>query len=254
MAVSLRSLRSHLRKADIDFTEVIDEDTLVITLITDQDRNSYRQPDGSPKFRVLIQIHDDGRFLSISVPNAWRLGDSPHKAAVLEALLIMQSKFPVVRFDFHAEEGEIRANIEIPLADSRLTTEQLVRSIAALLQSLSTFDRVIYRAIANGVISFDDVEITDGWGDYDDDRLAKGDGSPSPRPAPEADRDEEQARLARRYQRLTRSTVGDRLRTVAAMAKLDGLEAVERLLCYTEEPPASPPSEADSSRPPGLSS
>jgi hypothetical protein len=74
-----------------------------------------------------------------------------------------------------------------------------------------------------------------------------------PDPPPELDQDEERARLVRRYHRLTRSTVGDRLRTVAAMAKLDGLEAVERQLCYTDEPPASPPSDADPSRPPGPS-
>ncbi|MFM8703088.1 MAG: hypothetical protein ACKOHG_04345, partial [Planctomycetia bacterium] len=47
-------------------------------------------------------------------PAAWNVATSPHKAAVFEALLSLQARFKLLRFDYDPQDGEIRPNVELP--------------------------------------------------------------------------------------------------------------------------------------------
>lgn len=258
MAMTLRTLRKYLEQAGVTLLGPPDFDGIVAVFAADQDRNSYRGPDGSPLVRMVFQILDKGRFLLLSVPNAWNLSESPHKAAVFETLVTIQGRFPAVRFDYFPDDGDLWPNIEIPIEDSRITSRQLIRSISGLLQCLAIFDRVIYWAMTTGEASVANVTMDERWGEYENDDPKKTNAQRRPyRPAIDGgisrawDANASAAEGnspsssplegdAASGPGLPDSTMATRLRTVLAIAQHEGgLDAVDRLLGRGEDTPSN---------------
>ena len=62
----------------------------------------------------------------------------------------------MIQFEYDDSDGEIRAIIEFPLEDAELTRRQLLRAVQALVQIVDKYHPVIYKALREGVIEFDE--------------------------------------------------------------------------------------------------
>lgn len=210
MAMTLSDLKELLDGLELRYQLAAEHDLIMVGFSSDPDDSVYRDRDGDPSVALALRLSEgDGEFLSVFAPMAWVLGQTPHLPAVCEALVAIQSRFKMVKFDI--AQGMIFPNVELPLEDGRLTGEQLQRVIGALLQVLEKFHVVVRRAIDTGVISFDDVK------DEDEDEEGPAD---EPAASPPGD-------------------IGSLLRLVEEAGGMDGggIEALERLLGGGDPPP-----------------
>lgn len=210
MAMTLSDLKELLDGLELRYQLVAEHDLIMVGFSSDPDDSVYRDRDGDPSVALALRLSEgDGEFLSVFAPMAWVLGQTPHLPAVCEALVAIQSRFKMVKFDI--AQGMIFPNVELPLEDGRLTGEQLQRVIGALLQVLEKFHVVVRRAIDTGVISFDDVK----------------------------DEDEDEEGLADEPAAPPLGDIGSLLRLVEEAGGMDGggIEALERLLGGGDPPP-----------------
>lgn len=210
MAMTLSDLKELLDGLELRYQLAAEHDLIMVGFSSDPDDSVYRDRDGDPSVALALRLSEgDGEFLSVFAPMAWVLGQTPHLPAVCEALVAIQSRFKMVKFDI--AQGMIFPNVELPLEDGRLTGEQLQRVIGALLQVLEKFHVVVRRAIDTGVISFDDVK------DEDEDEEGPADEPAAPPPG----------------------DIGSLLRLVEEAGGMDGggIEALERLLGGGDPPP-----------------
>ncbi len=100
-------------------------------------------------------VVEDGEFVAVLAPQAWNIGASPHKAAVFEALVALQARFKLLRFDYDPDDGEIRPNVELPVEDSSLSSKQFHRLMHAVIIGVQRLDRVVRHAMETGTVCLD---------------------------------------------------------------------------------------------------
>ena len=158
MAATIPQICGFLEDFDLKYRVLEDDTAIAIGFGVDEDDTTYRDKDGDPHVQLVIRLVEDGEFLAIFAPMAWCLDGCDHVPAVMTAFIGIQSQFKMIRFDFDPSDGEVRPNIELPLEDAELTSRQLHRGIAGMLQVLQRFDPVIRTAMTSGVVSFEQVE------------------------------------------------------------------------------------------------
>jgi len=157
MPTTVQQVCEFLDEFDLKYRVLEDDDAIAIGFGVDEDETSYRDKDGDPHVQLVIRLVEEGEFLALFAPMAWCLDGCPHIPAVMTAFIGIQSQFKMIRFDFDPSDGEVRPNIELPLEDAELTSRQLHRGIAGMLQVLQRFDPVIRTAMTTGVVSFEEV-------------------------------------------------------------------------------------------------
>lgn len=158
MAATIPQICGFLEEFDLKYRVLEDDTAIAIGFGVDEDETTYRDKDGDPHVQLVIRLVEDGEFLAIFAPMAWCLDGCDHVPAVMTAFIGIQSQFKMIRFDFDSADGEVRPNIELPIEDAELSSRQLHRAIAGLLQVLQRFDPVIRNAMKTGIVSFTDVE------------------------------------------------------------------------------------------------
>lgn len=128
---------------------------------------NYRNPAGAATHEFVISLHGDGEFVAVYLPRTWIIADCPHRAAVFEVLATYQGQRRMIRFDHDPEDGEIRANMEIWLADTSLSLTQLQTMINQIGRGVCRIDPVIRHAMRTGEVSFELIA------DLDEDREAE---------------------------------------------------------------------------------
>lgn len=154
MATCLEQLAGFLDEYDLNYKVDKDRSAILIAFACSAESGGYTTPDGEATVRLVIRVAEDGEFLSVFSPNAWNIDACPHKAAVFEAIPSIQSQYKMLRFDYDPADGELRPNIELPLEDSSITSDQFHRLIHGLLDGIQRFDRVIRHAMETGEVSF----------------------------------------------------------------------------------------------------
>jgi hypothetical protein len=137
MATTYETICEFLEKREILF-ERHEEGAILIQYHTEK----YRNPQGEANVLIAIQLENEGRFLHIFVPNAFSYHEGPYKAVVLQAALFVNFQSKMLQFEYDPRDGEIRAMIEFPLADSPLTEEQFFvafHGLCALIEEYSPF-------------------------------------------------------------------------------------------------------------------
>lgn len=132
----------------------IDKDRDVI--ITGFGTEQYVDKDGEHHLGMVISLEEDGEFLKIFTPQCYSALDETNRPALLQTLLMVSWKTKMIQFEYDDSDGEIRAIIEFPLEDAELTRRQLLRSVQALVQIVDKYHPVIYKALREGVIEFDE--------------------------------------------------------------------------------------------------
>lgn len=114
---------------------------------------NYRDPDGDEGLLVLIRLEDDGKYLKIFAPTAFKaVGD--HVDVFLRACMMLQWRTKLVQFEYDPDDGEIRPIVEFPLEDAKVTLNQLMRCIHGLAALIDEYSPVLTRALQEGVIEF----------------------------------------------------------------------------------------------------
>lgn len=150
MPTTLDQLTGFLDEFDLNYDSNDDYQAISIGFTLPEDSTSYRDHDGDAHVQLLIRVVEDGELVAVIAPQAWNVASCPHKAAVFEALLAIQARFKLLRFDYDPDDGEIRPNVELPLEDSALTSKQFHRMMHAVIVGLQQLDAVIRHAMETG--------------------------------------------------------------------------------------------------------
>ncbi len=132
----------------------IDQERDVI--ITGFGTEQYVDKDGENHLGMVISLEEEGEFLKIFTPQCYSALDETNRPALLQTLLMVSWKTKMIQFEYDDSDGEVRAIIEFPLEDAELTRRQLLRSVQALVQIVDKYHPVIYKALREGVIEFDE--------------------------------------------------------------------------------------------------
>ena len=151
MATTLQEIASFLQANDLKFRER--DETTIVTGFSGLDH--YRDTDGDPAIGIVIRLEEDGRYLKIFAPNAYKI-PVEDAGPVLQACSMVQWRTKLVQFEYDESDGELRPIVEFPLEDSALTERQLMRCVHGLVQLVDHYHGVLVRARDEGEIEFED--------------------------------------------------------------------------------------------------
>lgn len=98
------------------------------------------QADNLDKFKVVVQLDDDGEFFKLFAPEVLSgVQDHPHKDAILQTMLCISWETKMLQWEYDPSDGEIRAIIEFPLEDAALTERQFYRCLSGLVEMVDDF-------------------------------------------------------------------------------------------------------------------
>ena len=115
---------------------------------------SYRDSDGDNYLQVIISANENGEFLKVFSPMVYKYKDGPYKMQLFQTCLMVSGKTKMLQYEYDEEDGEIRAIIEFPLEDSKLTEKQLARVVNGLVQLVDHFDETFRQVMDKGEIKF----------------------------------------------------------------------------------------------------
>jgi len=147
MAVKMERLESFLLTEQLKF-RTAKPGHLVVGFAT----NHYVSAAGSRGVGVAIRLDEEGRFLECIAPALYNLADCPYRETVLRLLVMIMQRSKLIRFDFDAQDGEVRCLTECPIEDGSLTREQFLRLLTAIPELVDRWDPAIRLAIRTGEV------------------------------------------------------------------------------------------------------
>jgi hypothetical protein len=85
-------------------------------------------------FLIVIQLHENGEFFKIFAPAILSgIQEHQYKEAIFQTLLSIAWETKMMQWEYDATDGEVRAIIEFPLEDARLTERQFFRCLTGLV-------------------------------------------------------------------------------------------------------------------------
>ena len=107
------------------------------------------EDDDKPE-NVVILLDENGEFIHLFEPMRYRYLDGEHKTAVLETLLAIQWESKMLQWEYDRNDGEIRACIEMPLEDARLTKRMFLRALHGLVSMMDHYHPRIRKVMETG--------------------------------------------------------------------------------------------------------
>ena len=150
MATSIDEVTSFLSDEGLRYSHTEGNDYLRTGFST----KKYVDVDGDKLLHIVISVEEQGKFLKIAAPCAYRFhhdGTSFHKLALFQTLLQICHMTKMVQFEYDPDDGEIQAIVEFALEDSMLTRQQLMRTIYALTDALEEYHDAVHDAITGGL-------------------------------------------------------------------------------------------------------
>lgn len=148
MATTINQVAKYLSKANLKFKHEAEHDRIYLAFDTD----TYVDTHGRKQMVVYLELKESGEFLRVFVPNCYLYRNGPHEEAVFQSCLIAGWRSKMVRFQRDPQDGEIRASIDVPLEDAKLTQAQVNRYIAAMTEVIERYHPMIQGAIDTGRI------------------------------------------------------------------------------------------------------
>lgn len=149
MPVTLEQVEAILTQDEVKFSKQ-DDGSLTMSFTTD----TYRNPAGIKRTRLVVQIDAGGCCLEVFAPNAFIAGDR-YSDAIFRILCSAQWRTNWVRFQHDEEDGEIRAQIEIPMMTGPVEPKHMKDAIGCLIAALEHVYPVFKRCYETGVVDFE---------------------------------------------------------------------------------------------------
>ena len=108
---------------------------------------------------VVIRVVESGCLLRVEFPMGYSLSATPHRAAVLQALMMVQGGSRILRYELR--EGEILPQADLVLEDCEATSGQFDMFMTLAINGVCLHHEVIQRAMESGVVSLQSVEPAD---------------------------------------------------------------------------------------------
>lgn len=125
MAVNVQEIGAYLDELGWDY-RIDEEEERIVTGV---------EGDNVEDFLIVVQLDEDGKFFRVFAPQVLSgVKDHPHKAAILQTMLVISWETKMLQWEYDPSDGEIRAIIEFPIEDSTLTEKQFNRCLSALIQ------------------------------------------------------------------------------------------------------------------------
>ena len=112
--------------------------------------DNYKDTDGEKRIRMVIQLEENGEFLKVFAPGAYKCPPGPNALAILQSFMYVHWRTKMLQFEYDPSDGEIQAMIELPLEDAKLTKKQLIRILSALPQLVDRYDGMVRTAVEKG--------------------------------------------------------------------------------------------------------
>ncbi|HYG77098.1 MAG TPA: YbjN domain-containing protein [Planctomycetota bacterium] len=119
------------------------------TLARYLDRDEWRydlDPEGScirtgfrgdhATYRAMVLFDAEKQRVRFIVPNYLNLTKIPDRARILERLMELNMQYILLKFGFDPADGEVRAEIDVPVNDSNLSYEGFRRCLYCLLTAV----------------------------------------------------------------------------------------------------------------------
>lgn len=159
MATTLQELAEMLFDAELKFQVNNERNEIALQM---GGLNAYKDNDNDDSLLIVIKLLEDGEYLEVFAPNAFKIPEDSEKAAMfLKTCAIIQWKTKLLQFEFDDNDGEVRPMIEFPLEDALVTQKQLKRCINGLTAIVDTYYPVLKKVTDEGIISFDELEKKD---------------------------------------------------------------------------------------------
>ena len=84
------------------------------------------------------------------IPKLFTYQSGPHKAALLQTLLLTSWETKMLQWEYDPSDGEVRAMVEFPLEDAPLTERQFFRAFDGLLHLSVRFHPRLKQVIESG--------------------------------------------------------------------------------------------------------
>lgn len=134
--------------------------------------STYRDAEGKPLIHLAIaldELENAGEFLKVAAPNVYRYPDGPHKAALFQVLLMISWNTKMIQYEYDAGDGEVRAIVEFPIADSALTQRQFMYCLHGIAAVVDDNHDAVIAAITKGEIpkpEQNDQEMAALWAEF----------------------------------------------------------------------------------------
>jgi hypothetical protein len=123
----------------------------------------YRDEEGQGTLLMVVALEENGEYLKCFFPKAFMVpSDHPHREAAFRAMLMYQWKTKLIQFEWDESDGEVRPIIEFPLEENTLKPKQLHRCIQGLISLTDRFSPILERALEEGVVDFEEMDMKHG--------------------------------------------------------------------------------------------
>ena len=112
--------------------------------------DNYKDAEGHKGIGIIIKLEENGEFIKVFTPNAYKYKEGANLLFVLEACMYVSWRTKMVQFEYDPSDGEIRAMVEFPIEDGKVTAKQLKRILAGLPAIIDEYDVMIRTAIEEG--------------------------------------------------------------------------------------------------------
>ena len=154
MAVTLEQIKGMLDELGLRYIadeEKIGKNEIALYMKTEH----YRDKDGDNALLIIIKLLEDGEYIEIFAPSAFKI-KGKNVDAFLKAAAMIQWKTKLIQFEYDDTDGEVRPVVEFPIEDGTITTKQLGRCVHGLAELVDRYYPVLDKALKEGVIDFDD--------------------------------------------------------------------------------------------------
>jgi hypothetical protein len=155
MATTFEDLKRFMDESGLKYDTYEEHDVIAIGFGCDAKETTYRDADGDAHVQVIVRLTEQGELVAVFAPRAWNLAECVHRRAVCEAATLVQSQMKLIRLDLDADTWDMQPNIEIPLEQAPMCSQQLVRAIAGVLLVIRRYDPVFRHAMETGEVDFD---------------------------------------------------------------------------------------------------
>ena len=111
--------------------------------------------DGEKKIVVFVALEQDGRYIKVLSPQAFKVKRGRHVDDFWKACMMIQWKTKLIQFEYDDTDGEVRPIVEWPIEDGGLTSMQLRRAIDGLVQLVDHYAPALELAATKGRIELD---------------------------------------------------------------------------------------------------
>lgn len=146
MAMTLQEISGLLNEVDI--RHQVKEDKKYIVSVWSCDK--YKDHAGNKSLGVIVRLEEDGEFIKAFVPSLYKYKEGPNLPFVLEACMYVSWRTKMIQFEYDPSDGEIRAMVEFPIEDGKVTAKQLRRILGGFPYIVDEYDEMIRTAIEQG--------------------------------------------------------------------------------------------------------